>query len=161
MVERTAPITDSSPESVRRSLRALADGSAPSERPSTSHVTDDRERVTAVVRDGDEATSCARAAVAFLLDGRLDELDAAVAAAERERWVEIARRGRRARATLRALDLALHDISDAKQAANGQQAANKQQAPNEPHGARAGRDDDHFRPARGTVLGRSDQSGDR
>jgi len=115
VIERTAVTADPHPESVRRSLRALADGSAPSARSSTARPIDDRDRVDATVRDAEAATSCARAAATFLRNGQLPELDAAVRAAERHGWTGLSQNGRRTLATLRRLDAALRgDASGAE-----------------------------------------------
>ncbi|MFB6089725.1 MAG: hypothetical protein ABEJ97_01585 [Halobellus sp.] len=82
-----------------------------------------------VVAEAEAAVSCAREAVAYLVAGRLGTLDAAIGAAERRGEAELARRGRRSRETLRRLRTELEPA--------------------------VGRD--HFRPARGTVLGDSGQ----
>ncbi|WP_049985827.1 hypothetical protein [Halobellus rufus] len=154
MTERQAATTAQSADSVRRSLRALADGSAPPEPSESATDFDGNERAEAVVRDAESAMSCAREATAFLRDGRLTELEAAVAAADRRGAVDVAERGRRALATLRALDAAL----DSGRAGSDTQTRRRLRLD---HVGSDHVDPDHFRSARGTVLGRTEQSLDR
>ena len=181
---RSSPVP--STESVRQSLRALADGTSPEraapalenaerepvgaeresvgveresvERESVERVVSDFERVEyvvgdaeRVVGDAERVVTCARDAAAFLADGRLPDLEAAVATAARRDAGDLERRGRRAQADLRRLDAALCG-SDRSDTGALRPAADDCDGIDER---------DHFRPARGTVLGRSDESGDR
>jgi hypothetical protein len=115
VTECQSPAPEPSPESVRRSLRALADGSASSRpSPASANAEYDPERLRQIVEDAEHAVSCAEAAAAFLLDGRLAALDDAVTTlgntvttAEHHGLDGLADRGRRARAILRDLDAAL------------------------------------------------------
>ncbi|QCC48271.1 hypothetical protein [Halobellus limi] len=108
MTDCQSAASEPSPESVRRSLRALAEGSAPrGPSPDPASARHDPERLRAVVEDAERAVSCAAAASAFLLDGRLATLGDAVTTAERCGHEQVARRGRRARAILRDLDTAV------------------------------------------------------
>ncbi|MFB6252278.1 MAG: hypothetical protein ABEI27_11460 [Halobellus sp.] len=100
-----------SPRAVRRSLRALADGTAP-RGPPVDVV--DPAAVERTIAEAEAATACAQTASAYVADGRLAELDRAVDAAATDRTSEncaadLARRGRTARATLRQLRVALLD----------------------------------------------------
>ncbi|MFD1597470.1 hypothetical protein [Halobellus rarus] len=108
MTECQSPAPEPSPESVRRSLRSLAEGSAP-RRSSTAPASagSDPGPLEEVVEDAERAVSCAVAAAAFLLDVGLNALDDAVTAAERCGHDQVAQRGRRSRAILRDLDAAL------------------------------------------------------
>lgn len=160
---RSPPAT--STESVRQSLRALADGTSPEraapaledaeresvgvERESAERVVGDAER--RVVGDAERVVTCAREAAAFLADGRLADLEAAVATAARRDAEDLERRGRRAQAELSRLDAALcgpgrSDTGALRPSADDCVGIGER---------------DHFRPARGTVLGRSGESGDR
>jgi hypothetical protein len=111
-----------SPDAVRRSLRALADGSTPgrpqdfpdtgpgdtaSSPPATSIETTFRPPPEAVVRDAERATADAQAAAAFLSTERLPQLDAAITTAAARGDDESADRGRAAKRSLRRLDAAL------------------------------------------------------
>jgi len=108
VTECQATTSEPSPESVRRSLRALVDESAPRRPLTDSTSTDcDSERLEAAVEDAERAVSRAEAAAAFLLDGRLATLDEAIMTAERRGSERLTQRGRRARAVLRNLDAAL------------------------------------------------------
>jgi len=100
-----------SAHAVRRSLRALADGTAP--RSSPADVVD-VDAAARAIAEAEAATTCAQRASAYLADGRLAALDRAVDAAATERSSDdhdddLARRGRAARRTLRRLQTALLD----------------------------------------------------
>ncbi|WP_311171198.1 hypothetical protein [Halobellus ordinarius] len=128
----SAPAPESpSTEAVRRSLRALATSTAGAARPASTTSLDEqrRDRGTCegserdadptgepghavrdpdrVVHDAERAVSAATAAAAYLAAGRLPNLSAAIEAADRRGAVEVAERGRDARATLRRLEAAL------------------------------------------------------
>ncbi|WP_144901760.1 hypothetical protein [Halobellus captivus] len=98
---------------VRRSLRALTDGTAPSRTPIRSTDAPSYRRIDEVVSDAETATSCARTAARFLRDGRIAELEAAIAAADRRGAREATRRGQEARETLRGLSAALDGEANA------------------------------------------------
>jgi len=103
-------VSEPSPESVRRSLRALTDGSAPA-RPSPTAPGPGREAdgpeirladaevVVAnlgdaedVISDAESAVSCACAGANFVAAGRLSALDAAVRMSTRCGTAQLARR---------------------------------------------------------------------
>ncbi|MFB6093198.1 MAG: hypothetical protein ABEK02_09330 [Haloquadratum sp.] len=90
-----------SSEAVRRSLRALADGTAPG---SPDQRTDAAERT---VSEAEAAVACVSTAARYLSEDRLSTLDAAIATATAAGADRTARRGRRARTTLERLDAAL------------------------------------------------------
>jgi len=99
-----------SPDAVRRSLRALADGSAPECRrvPADAGPADPSSPPPeSVVRDAERAAADALAAAAFLPAGRLPQLDAAITAAAARGDDTLAERGRTARESLRRLDAAV------------------------------------------------------
>lgn len=109
MTDRSPDVDAPRPDEVRRSLRALADGSAsprdPVDGPAPPEIgSADPE---SVVADAERAARCAREAASFLSAGRLPELDRAVATAARRDEDDIAARGRAARESLRRLDAAL------------------------------------------------------
>ena len=119
-----------SPDAVRRSLRALADGSAPgrrnvppevglddatappprasadttASRPEAGSDTASAPPPASVVRGAEQAAGDARVAAAFLSAERLPHLDAAVATAAARGDDELAERGRVARTSLQRLD---------------------------------------------------------
>lgn len=98
------------PDAVRRSLRALATGSASrggSQRDGATAPDAATATPESVVRDAERAADAAREAAAFVSAGRLPELDRAVATAARRDEDDIAARGRTARESLRRLDAAL------------------------------------------------------
>ena len=134
MTDRPSDSDPPRPADVRRSLRALADGSAPPQDLTDASPTADAapERIVA---DAERAAECVRSAAAFLSAGRLPDLDRAVAAAARRGDDDVAARGRTARESLRRLDAALSEPSAAP--------------------------DDHFRSGRGTVLGDTAQRSGR
>ena len=158
-------MSEPSPKSVRRSLRALTEGSAPArltptapdpgcdaEGPETGlvgaeAVVADTEDAEDVISDAESAVSCACAGARFVAAGRLSALDAAVRTATRCGTAELARRGRTASATLRRFETALrgHDVSPRSAG-----VASDADCP-------LSSDSDHFHSARGTVLGRSGQ----
>jgi len=159
------------PDDVRRSLRALADGSAPRRDP-TDGTSDPGPSQSpspdAVVRDAERAARCARDAVAFLSAGRLPDLDRAVATAARRGDDDLADRGRAARASLRRLDDALEGVGVSEPTVGGD--AVHDGAGGRPEGpareVRLGTDDscargDHFHSGHGTVLGDTAQGPDR
>lgn len=116
-----------SPDAVRRSLRALADGSAPGRRhaqvesesadtassrsaaltgsPSPPASTDTASALPpeSLVRDAERAVEDAPAAAAFLAAERLPHLDAAITTAAARGNDELAERGRAAKRSLRRL----------------------------------------------------------
>ncbi|WP_299330465.1 hypothetical protein [Haloplanus sp.] len=108
MTDRSPDVDAPRPDEVRRSLRALADGSA-SPQPADGPTSHDAVSVDpdAVVADAERAADSAREAASFLSAGRLPELDRAVATAARRDEDDIAARGRAARESLRRLDAAL------------------------------------------------------
>jgi hypothetical protein len=123
-----------SPDAVRRSLRALADGSVPGRhnvppevgpddatasppRASTDTTASPPEAgidtasappPASVVREAEQAAGDARVAAAFLSAERLPHLDAAVATAVARGDDELAERGRVARTSLQRLDSVLN-----------------------------------------------------
>ena len=112
-----------SPDAVRRSLRALADGSTPgrpqdlhdtgpgdtaSSPPATSTETTVRSPPESVVRDAERAAADAQAAAAFLSAERLPQLDAAITTAAARGNDEFIERGRAAKRSLRRLDNVLN-----------------------------------------------------
>jgi hypothetical protein len=100
-----------SPDAIRRSLRALADGSAPGRRrvPADAGPTDpSAPPPESVVRDAERAAADALAAAAFLTTGRLPHLDAAITAVAARGDDALAERGRTARESLRRLGAALN-----------------------------------------------------
>jgi hypothetical protein len=105
-----SPGTPPRPETVRRSLRALAAGSAPSRDGTAGSNYPDGLSVPpeSVVVDAERAVRCARDAASFLSAGRLPELDRAIAAAARRGDDDVAARGRAARRSLRRLADALN-----------------------------------------------------
>mgnify|MGYP007099778651 CR=1 FL=1 len=134
-----------SPDAVRRSLRALADGSAPPRDPSDA-CDATATSPGSIVRDAERAVRCAHEAASFLSAGRLAELDRAVARAARRGDDTVADRGRTARESLRRLDAAL-------------EGAHAPESTADPGPDRPG--DDHFRSGRGTVLGDTAQRSGR
>ncbi|SMP32812.1 hypothetical protein [Halobellus salinus] len=115
VTDRSPEVTDRSPEvdaprpdEVRRSLRALAHGSASSQ-PSNAPAPDETVSPDpeSVVRDAERAADSAREAASFLSAGRLPDLDRAVATAVRRDEDDTTARGRAARKSLRRLDAAL------------------------------------------------------
>jgi hypothetical protein len=142
------PDSDHSPRpaEVRRSLRALADGSVPPRESAARQGTSDAAASPkSVVADAECAVDCACEAAAFLSGDRLPDLDRAVATAVRRGDDGVAGRGRAARESLRRLDAAL----------NGSGAT---ETPTE---ADPDPREDHFHSGRGTVLGDTVQVRDR
>ncbi|MBB6645816.1 hypothetical protein [Halobellus ruber] len=139
------------PEAVRRSLRSLADGSAPSREPTAGSTAPEVGSVPpeSVVEDAERAVRCARDAASFLSGGRLPDLDRAIAAAARRGDDDVASRGRIARNSLRRLADALSGGASTEPAGDADRAAGPP--------AR----DDRFRSGRGTVLGDTAQRPDR
>jgi hypothetical protein len=128
------------PVDVRRSLRALADGSAPPRDPPDGPPATDvtpTPHPQRIVTDAERAAACAREAATFLSAGTLADLDRAVATAARRGDDDIAARGRAARGSLRRLDAALSESTP------------------EPAS------DNHFGSGRGTVLGDTAQRSGR
>jgi len=109
VTDRSSPSDAPGPEQVRRSLRALADGSAPPRGPNggttASAVTSIVPKST--VDDAERAVQYACEAASFLSADRLPELDRAIATAARRGDDGLAARGRRARKSLRRLDAAV------------------------------------------------------
>ena len=152
MSDRTPDTEEPRPDAVRRSLRALAEGSA-SQRGSSAEETAPSDAASArpesVVDDAERAVRSAREAAAFLSAGHLPELDRAVAAAARGGDDGVAARGRVALESLRRLDAALNGSERAGTPDGTDSVADPQ--------AR----DDHFHSGRGTVLGGTAQRPNR
>jgi hypothetical protein len=99
-----------SPETVRRSLRALVEGGAADCRCRPAGTAPTRpvgSPPADVVEAAERAAADAREAATFLSDGRLPELDAAITTAAARGDDAVAERGRTAREPLRRLDAAL------------------------------------------------------
>jgi len=150
---------------VRRSLRALADGSvAPRDSTDEPAATAAASARSMSLVDGAErAVRSAREAASFLSAGRLTELDEAIAVAAHRGDDDVAARGRAARESLRRLDAALSGAKASEPAADVDPAGSRW----EPHPADADSNrgvdpagssgpprerDDHFHSGRGTVL---------
>ena len=165
MTDRPSEADTPRPDEVRRSLRALAEGSVRDRDPKGGAAGSDTQPAS-VVADAERAADCAREAASFLSAGRLPELDRAVAAAVHHGDDDVASRGRAARESLRRLDAALRgrseteppDYAGASRSDGDRGSVSSTPEPNHRVGADGGpvadprERTDYFHSGRGTVL---------
>ena len=174
MTDRSSEADAPQPDEVRRSLRALAEGSTRDCDPKSGAVDSDTQPAS-VVADAERATDCVRKATSFLSAGRLPELGRAVATAVRHGDDDVASRGRTARESLRRLDAALQGRSGTEPpnyvwsnrsdsdrgSVSGTAEPNRRVGADGGHPADPRERADHFRSGRGTVLGDTAQDSGR